>query len=497
MDAIADKWEYPWYASWDLAFHVVVMAEIDPAFAKQQLLLLLQPETQHPYGLVPAFEWDFSAVNPPVLAWAAWQIYHLDRAASGTRDRAFLTTAFDALALMLGWWMNRKDSEGNGVFGGGFLGLDNIGIFDRDRPMPTGGALEQSDGTGWMAMFQLNMAAIALELAKTEPRYAPLARRFGQHFVIVASVMQQTGAGGIGLWNEEHQFYFDVIRHGATRLPLKIYSMVGLVPLFATVIADTAAIAEVPALMSTLQGVVDHRQDVRALLPGFVEPGDHGARLLSLVGRERLGQVLRRVLDESQFLSEFGVRSLSRRHHDEPYRFAVDGEHYEIAYLPGVSDNRVFGGNSNWRGPIWVPMNFLLIQAIATFARYYDDSFRLECPTGSGRYLTLQEIASELARRLNRIFLRDEAGRRPVLGDREYFQRDQHWRDNVPFNEFFHGDTGVGLGASHQTGWTSLVALLLQYGGDLCFEAIASGSAPEAVHHNLKSEAAMVMETER
>src|SRR5262245_886832 len=463
-----DTWEYPWFASWDLAFQAVVMAAIDPEFAKQQLLLLLQPRSQHPYGCVPAFEWDFDAVNPPVLAWAAWQVYQLDRVTrSGSGDRAYLASAFDALILMLGWWVNRKDRDGNGIFGGGFLGLDNIGIFDRDRPLPTGGALEQSDGTGWMAMFQLDMAAIAVELVRQDARYVPFVHRFGQHFAIAAHVLQRAAAGGMGLWNDGDQFYFDVIRHGGDRLPLRIYSMVGLVPLFATTVVDNATIDEIPGVIHTLEEVLDSRPDLLMMIPGWGTPGQDGTRLLSVVDRERLAALLHRVLDETEFLSDYGVRSLSRKHRAEPYRFGVGGSDYEVAYLPGLSDNRVFGGNSNWRGPIWFPMNFLLIQAIARFARYYGDSFTLECPTGSNQQLTLADIADELSGRLTRIFVRDEHGRRAVFGDSEIFQNNIHWRDCVPFHEFFDGERGNGLGASHQAGWTALVALLLQYRGSL------------------------------
>jgi hypothetical protein len=495
-----DTWEYPWFASWDLAFHVIVMAMIDPAFAKQQLLLIVQPRSQHPYGAVPAYEWDFGAANPPILAWAAWQVYHLDRAARADAgasaaagkvegDRAFLAEAFDALVLMLGWWANRKDSEGNGIFGGGFLGLDNIGIFDRGQPLPTGGALEQSDGTGWMAMFQLNMVSIAIELTRHDHRYSAFAHRFGQHFAIVSNVLQRTGAGGLGLWNEDGQFYFDAIRHGDMRLPLPIYSMVGLVPMFAVAAFDRATLDAVPAEVRFAEDVLERRQDIRSLVPAWIEPGQDGTRLLAVVDRARLTQLLRRVLDETEFLSEYGVRSLSQRHRADrdPYRFGVDGQQYEISYQPGLSNNRGFGGNSNWRGPIWFPMNFLLIQAIATFARYYGDSLTIECPdpdgSGSGdqRQCTLPEIADELARRLTRIFLRDQRaggdGRRAVFGENELFQRDPHWRDYVPFHEFFHGDSGAGLGASHQTGWTALVAVLLQYGGDLAFERVSPSSS--------------------
>jgi hypothetical protein len=469
-----DKWEYPWYASWDLAFQAVVMATIDPAFAKSQMMLLAAPRTQHPYGTIPAYEWDFSAVNPPVIAWAVWQIYQLDRQQRGTADIGFLKTMFDPLLMMLTWWLNRKDGEGKGIFGGGFLGLDNIGVFDRDQPLPTGGSLEQGDATGWMAMFQLNMAAIAFELALHDSHYEPMVHRFGQDFVIVANVMQGTGGGGIGLWSEEHGFYFDVIRHDTERVPLEIFSMVGLVPLFAATVVEPSTLAKLPVVMQTVSNVLNRREFLKSVLPTFVEPGENGTRLLSVVSRARLAAILQRVLDETQFLSKYGVRSLSREHAEHPYSFEVGGQRHEVAYLPGDSNNRMFGGNSNWRGPIWFPMNFLLIQSLATSARYYGDSFTVECPTGSGRYLPLREIADELAARLTRVFVRDEStgGRRAVFGDNEYFQNDQHWRDYVPFHEFFHGDNGVGLGAGHQTGWTALVALLLQYGGQLCFERL-------------------------
>jgi hypothetical protein len=471
-----DKWEYPWYASWDLAFQAVVMAAIDPAFAKQQMRLLTLPRSQHPYGAIPAFEWDFNAVNPPLVAWAVWQIYQIDRLQTGKGDLTFLKAMFEPLVLMLGWWLNRKDREGKGIFSGGFLGLDNIGVFDRDRPLPTGGSLEQGDATGWMAMFQLNMVDIAFELALHDSRYVPMVHRFGQDFVMVANVLQRTAAGGLGLWNEEDCFYFDVIRHGAERFPLKIYSMVGLVPFFAASVMEPAALARLPVVERSVDFILNSRPFLKAILPGYIEPGRDGVRMLAVVNREGLVEILRRVLDETQFLSEFGVRSLSREHAERPYGFSVAGEQYEVAYLPGESDNRVFGGNSNWRGPVWFPMNFLLIQAIAAFARYYDDSFTIECPTGSGRWLTLAQVADELARRLTRIFVRDEAncGRRAVFGENEHFQQDPHWRDNVPFHEFFHGETGAGLGASHQTGWTALVALMLQYGGDLYFDRLRS-----------------------
>jgi len=472
-----DKWEYPWYASWDLAFQAVVMAAIDPTFAKGQMMLLAAPRSQHPYGTIPAFEWDFNAVNPPVVAWAVWQIYQLDRKQRGTADVTFLKSMFDPLLMMLTWWLNRKDREGKGIFGGGFLGLDNIGVFDRDQPLPAGGTLEQGDATGWMAMFQLNMVAIAFELAMHDPQYEPMVHRFGQDFVIVADVLQRAGGTGTGLWNDEHGFFFDVIRHDSERVPLETYSMVGLVPLFAALAMEAATLDRVPVVMQTVGNVLDSREFLRSILPSFVEPGRDGTRLLSLVNRDRLAAILQRVLDEEQFLSEYGVRSLSRAHGQHPYTFSLGGREHEVSYLPGVSNNRMFGGNSNWRGPIWFPMNFLLIQALATSGRYYGDSFTVECPTGSGRFLTLAEVADELAARLTRVFVRDERDRRAVFGENDLFQDDPQWRDYVPFHEYFHGDTGEGLGAGHQTGWTALVALLLQHGGQLSFEQVPVDAA--------------------
>jgi len=378
---------------------------------------------------------------------------------------------------MLTWWLNRKDREGKGIFGGGFLGLDNIGVFDRDQPLPAGGTLEQGDATGWMAMFQLNMVAIAFELAMHDPQYEPMVHRFGQDFVIVADVLQRAGGTGTGLWNDEHGFFFDVIRHDSERVPLETYSMVGLVPLFAALAMEASTLDRVPVVMQTVGNVLDSREFLRSILPSFVEPGRDGTRLLSLVNRDRLAAILQRVLDEEQFLSEYGVRSLSRAHGQHPYTFSLGGREHEVSYLPGVSNNRMFGGNSNWRGPIWFPMNFLLIQALATSGRYYGDSFTVECPTGSGRFLTLAEVADELAARLTRVFIRDERDRRAVFGENDLFQDDPQWRDYVPFHEYFHGDTGEGLGAGHQTGWTALVALLLQHGGQLSFEQVPVDAA--------------------
>jgi mannosylglycerate hydrolase MGH1-like protein len=471
-----DKWEYPWFASWDLAFHCVVMASLDPEFAKEQIRTLTHPRFQHPYGTIPAYEWDFSAVNPPVIAWAAWQVYQLDRLRTGRGDVGFLASVFEPLLLMLGWWVNRKDSEGKGLFGGGFLGLDNIGVFDRDQPLPTGGTLEQSDATGWMAMFQVNMGEIALELALHDARYEPMLHRFGQHFAVVSNALRRVAAGG-GLWGDEESFYFDAVRlDGSRRLPLKVYSIAGLVPLFAAGLVRKDALDRVPDLQASIIQVLERTPQLRAILGTWLETGEEESRLLSVADRDQLSRILKRTLDEDQFLSEFGVRSLSRKHHGEPYRFRVDGCDFEIAYAPGSSDSRAFGGNSNWRGPIWFPMNFLLIQALDAYGRYYGESFTVEFPTGSGRFLTLSQVAQELARRLVAIFLRDPArgGRRPVIGANEHMQRDPHWRDYIPFHEFFHGEDGTGLGASHQTGWTALVALLIQHGGALRFDGLPS-----------------------
>jgi len=467
-----DKWEYPWYASWDLAFHCVAMAMIDPAFAKQQLKLLIEPRYQHPYGTIPAYEWDFSAANPPVIAWAAWQVYQLERSLRGKGDIDFLESMFDGLVMMLSWWLNRKDSEGNGIFAGGFLGLDNIGIFDRDQPLPTGGKLEQSDATGWMAMFQLHMLEIALELSLGNPNHIPAAFRFGQHFTIIANALE-TGADGHGLWNPEEGFYCDVIRLDHWRKqPLKIFSIVGLVPLFAGIAIEKKKLARLPGFTRFVDEAIERRPFVRQILNSWMEPGTDEYKLLTLVFGERLKLLFQRLFDENQFLSEYGIRSLSRWHLDNPYHFAAGECNYEIKYLPGVSDNRVFGGNSNWRGPIWFPINFLFIQSINTFARYYGETVTVEFPTGSGDYRTLADVGDDLARRLAHIFLRDKTrcGWRAVWGTNEFFQQDPHWRDYIPFHEFFHGDNGAGLGASHQTGWTALIAVLLQYGGALHFE---------------------------
>jgi hypothetical protein len=466
-----DKWEYPWYASWDLAFHCVVMALIDPCFAKEQIKLLTTPRYQHPYGTIPAYEWDFNAVNPPVIAWAAWQVYQLDRAQRGHGDLDFLMAVFQPLVMMLSWWLNRKDKEGTGIFGGGFLGLDNIGVFDRDQPLPTGGTLEQSDGTGWMATFQLHMMEIALELSLHDTRYVHMLQRFGQDFVLVANVLQKTAAGGTGLWDTEEGFYCDVIRlDSGKKIPLRIHSIAGLVPLFANAVINKASLAQLPSLMRTMDSIMERRPFLKEILASWEESGSDENRLLSVVYGDRLKTILKRVLDEDQFLSDYGVRSLSRYHLDQPFSFNVNGDRHEVKYLPGVSDNRVFGGNSNWRGPIWFPLNFLLLQSLNTFARHYGDEWKVECPTGSGQYLTLAEVGDDVAERLCRIFLRGSDGKRPVFGNNHYFNDDPHWRDCIPFHEYFHADNGSGMGASHQTGWTALVAILLQYGGALHFD---------------------------
>ncbi|MGB8646204.1 MAG: glucosidase [Anaerolineae bacterium] len=468
-----DKWEYPWYALWDLAFHAVTMALIDPNFAKGQLKLLTGFRYQHPYGAVPAYEWDFGDVNPPLLAWAAWQVYQIDRAQHGQEDLTFLESIFEPLIMMAVWWLNRKDEEGDGIFGGGFLGMDNIGVFDRDQPLPLGGTLEQSDGTGWVAMFLLHMTEIALELSLHNPNHIQMVRRFGQDFILVANALENTAAAGQGLWDPDDNFYHDIIRVGPREvISLDVYAISGLVPLLAGIAMEKKQLAQSPLLEEWLHDLIMRRPALREQVESWFEQGTGEYKLLSVVYGERLSQILQRLLDENQFLSPYGIRSLSREHLENPYRFDVEGRTFEVKYLPGVSDNRLFGGNSNWRGPIWLPINFILIQSLNTYARFYGDTLKVECPTGSGHMLTLAEVGDELAGRVARIFARDPAqgGRRAVFGDNAYFQNDPNWRDYVPFHEYFHGDDGSGLGASHQTGWTALIAVLLQYGGALHFD---------------------------
>jgi hypothetical protein len=464
--SMPDKWEYPWYAAWDLAFHCVPLALVDAEFAKEQLTLLLREWYMHPNGQLPAYEWAFGDVNPPVHAWAVWRVYKIDKKRRGVGDRAFLARAFHKLLLNFTWWVNRKDAGGMNVFEGGFLGLDNIGVFDRSAPLPTGGHLEQSDGTSWMAMYSLNLLAIAMELASEDPAYEDVASKFWEHFLYIAHAMTNLGSDGIELWNEEDGFFYDVLHLPAgDRHPLKVRSMVGLIPLFAVETLEPELLERLPGFKRRLEWFVEHRPDLTSKVACLKTAGMRERRLLAVVDREQLERILRVMLDETEFLSAFGIRALSRRHLEDPYRLQVNGNEHRVTYEPGESSTGLFGGNSNWRGPIWFPVNYLLIESLQKFAHYYGDSLTVEFPTGSGTRLTLEQVAGELSRRLSRIFLRDGQGRRPVFGDLTTFQEDPHWRDLVLFHEYFHGDSGRGVGASHQTGWTGLVAKLLQQSG--------------------------------
>jgi hypothetical protein len=460
--SMPDTWEYPWYAAWDLAFHCVALALVDSDFAKRQLKLLLREWYMHPNGQIPAYEWKFSDVNPPVHAWASWRTYKIEERHSGRPDPVFLEKVFHKLLLNFTWWVNRKDVTGNNIFQGGFLGLDNIGIFDRSAELPTGGCLEQSDGTSWMAMYCLNLLEIAMELGRHNPSYEDVASKFFEHFMYIAHAMNT-----LGLWDEDDGFFYDVLRlpNGSVQ-PLKIRSMVGLIPLFAVSTVEDADLAQLPRFRSRLLWFVKNRPDICQIVAKMNEVSAANRRLLSILNAERLRRVLRVMLDETEFLSPYGIRALSRYHLKHPYVLRTDGAAYGVRYEPAESTTGLFGGNSNWRGPIWFPLNFLIIESLQKYHYYYGDDFRVEFPTGSGEMMTLWEVARELSKRLASIFLRDSKGRRPVYGNVETFQSDSDWRDHILFFEYFHGDTGAGLGASHQTGWTALVAkLLVQIGG--------------------------------
>ena len=461
--SMPDTWEYPWYAAWDLAFHCVTFAAIDPEFAKGQLILLTREWYMHPNGQLPAYEWAFGDVNPPVHAWAALRVYETDRALTGVADRAFLERVFHKLMLNFTWWVNRKDAAGRNIFQGGFLGLDNIGIFDRSAPLPTGGTINQSDGTAWMAMYTLNLMRIALELAETDHVYEDIASKFFEHFLYIAQAMTNIGGTGVGLWDETDQFYYDVLHLPDGRMmPMRIRSLVGLIPLCAVEVLDGGMRERFPGFASRADWLLQHRPDLAALVSHWDETGKGQCVLLALLRRHRMKALLMRMLDETEFLSDNGVRSLSKAHAKAPFTIDWNGSHFVADYEPGESTSAAFGGNSNWRGPIWMPINYLLIESLRRFDSFYGPEFKVECPTGSGSYLTLSEIADELARRLTRLFLRGADGRRPVLGDNSLLQTDPAFRDHIPFHEYFHGDNGAGLGAAHQTGWTGLVALLLR-----------------------------------
>ncbi|HVY16741.1 MAG TPA: glucosidase, partial [Rhodopila sp.] len=457
-----DTWEYPWYASWDLAFQAVVFALIDPAFAKEQLLMLTHEWYMHPNGALPAYEWAFGDVNPPVHAWAAWRVFRMDARLTGKPDIPFLEQVFHKLMMNFTGWVNRQDVEGRNVFQGGFLGLDNIGVFDRSQKLPVAGRIDQSDGTSWMAMYALNMMRIALELADHNPVYEATATKFFEHFLAIAEAMTQQN-GRHGLWDEADQFYHNVLqRPDGTAIPLRLFSLVGLFPLFAVELIEPHMLAHSTEFARRLQWVLDHRPDLAALVSHWEVEGIGSRRLLSLLRGHRMKALLRRMLNEAEFLSPYGIRSVSQAHRDQPFVLTLDGQTFSVGYVPGDSNTRAFGGNSNWRGPIWMPVNFMFIEALYNFHRYYGDDFLVEYPTGSGEKLTLRQIADALSVRLTKLFLRGPDGRRPVFGDNTLLQTDPYFRDHVLFYEFFDGDTGKGLGASHQTGWTGLVALLLQ-----------------------------------
>ena len=465
--SMPDKWEYPWYAAWDLAFHTIALAQVDFDFAKEQLLLMLRNLYFHPSGQIPAYEWNFSDVNPPVHAWATLWLYKYEKQL-GREDRKFLEHSFHGLMLNFNWWINRKDPSGRNVFAGGFLGLDNIGIFDRSAPLPTGGSLEQADGTAWMAFYCQSMLEIALILAEEDTVYEEMAFKFVQHFMWIAYAMDRRGRHRDEMWDEQDGFFYDVLRlPDGQAMRLKVRSLVGLLPLCASAVIEPEAIARFPRLMAMVQQFrARHPELVSQVAPteaGFI--GYNGRRLLSILNKEKLERVLATLLDENEFLGPHGIRSLSRHHLEHPFAFQVEGQEFKVQYLPAESDTGMFGGNSNWRGPVWMPINALIVRALVNLYAFYGDAFTVECPTGSGHRMTLFEVAQELVRRLTGTFLRGADGRRPVYGGSAKFQDDPHWRDYILFYEYFHGDNGAGLGASHQTGWTSLVAPLLDLFG--------------------------------
>jgi len=465
--SMPDKWEYPWYAAWDLAFHCVPLALVDSEFAKDQLLLMLREWYMHPNGQLPAYEWAFGDVNPPVHAWAAWRVYKIEKKRRGVGDTVFLKRVFQKLLLNFTWWVNRKDADGMNIFQGGFLGLDNIGVFDRSAAAPTGGHIAQSDGTSWMAMYALNLMAIALELAKEDPSYEDVASKFWEHFIYIAHAMNNRGDDEIRLWDEQDGFFYDVLHLPAGKpYPMRVRSMVGLIPLFAVETLEPELLDRLPNFKQRMQWFIDNRPDLTANVACMRTPGNAERRLLSIVNQDQLRRVLRVMLDENEFLSPYGIRAISRFHKDQPYVLHVDGMEHRVDYEPAESSTGLFGGNSNWRGPIWFPLNYLLIESLQKYHHYLGEDFKVECPVGSGQMMTLWEVAGEISKRLSRIFLKDADQHRPVFGPVEKFQSDPNWRDLIPFHEYFHGDTGSGLGASHQTGWTGLVAKLLQQSGE-------------------------------
>jgi hypothetical protein len=461
--SMPDKWEYPWYAAWDLAFHCIPLALVDPEFAKQQLTLLVREWYMHPNGQLPAYEWQMGDVNPPVHAWAAYRVYQIERRTTGRADRAFLESIFLKLMLNFTWWVNRKDTVGRNVFEGGFLGLDNIGVFDRSKPLPGGGTLEQADATSWMGMYCLNMLDIALELARESPSYQDVANKFFEHFLLIARATNHIAGEDVRLWDEQDGFYYDVMRRpSGESFPVRVRSMVGLTPLFAVATLEPESVDRFGAFWRRARWFLQNRPELGEHCPMMEVPGQGQRRLLALVEREKLGRLLSRMLSEAEFLSPYGVRSLSRAHAQNPYELVIEGVTHRVEYEPAESRTGLFGGNSNWRGPIWMPVNYLVIESLQRLHHYYGSSLKVECPTGSGRMMTLSEVASELSRRLIALFTVAPDGRRPGHGSRELVQRDPHFKDHLSFYEYFNGDTGEGLGARTQTGWTALVAKLLE-----------------------------------
>jgi hypothetical protein len=459
--SMPDKWEYPWYAAWDLAFHVLPLTLVDPQFGKQQLDLMLDSQYLHPNGQLPAYEWNFGDVNPPVHAWATIFTYLFERIHRGKGDLDWLERCFHKLVLNFTWWVNRKDREGNNCFEGGFLGLDNIGVFDRSSALPTGGYLEQADGTAWMALFCQNMIEIAIELAMHKPAYIDICLKFVEHSLWIASSMLNAG-GKVGMWDEEDGFFYDVLRlPDGSAQRLKVRSMVGLLPLCAVTVFENVLVQKYPEVRERFRSFLSARPELTAFIHDPTKRGFNQRVMLSVMDEGKLRRVLATMLDEKEFLSPYGIRALSQRHAEQPYVFQTGGQDYCVSYLPAESDNGMFGGNSNWRGPIWMPVNALIIRALLQYYVYYGNDFTVECPTGSGQRMNLYQVAEELARRLGNIFLRDKDGKRPVYGGSKKFQDDPHWRDLILFYEYFHGDNGAGLGASHQTGWTGVIARVM------------------------------------
>ncbi len=475
--SMPDKWEYPWYAAWDLAFHTLPFATVDATFAKEQLLMFLGESYMHPNGQLPAYEWNFGDANPPVHAWACWRVFQIDRQQRGDKgDLGFLERTFHKLMLNFNWWVNRKDAFGRNVFQGGFLGLDNIGVFDRSRPLPTGGFINQADATGWMGMYSLNLMRIALELALHNKSYEDMAIKFFEHFLGIARAMTDMAGKGIGLWDEQDQFYYDelILPNGEVQ-PLRVRSMVGLIPLFAVEVLEPELLAKLPEFASRMRWILENRPDLSTLVSRWYQDGRGERRLLSLLRGHRMKKLLGRLLDPNEFLSDFGIRSLSKAHKDNPFVFHVGNEPLTVDYQPAEATIANFGGNSNWRGPIWFPMNYLIVESLHKFHHYYGEEFRVECPVGSGNSVSILDVANQISARLTQIFTKNAKGERPVNGWYEKFQTDPHFKDYIPFYEYFHGDTGMGLGASHQTGWTALVAKLLfptsSVFADLCSSA--------------------------